>query len=86
MSSEAAVQFLRTLGPGLLRQQPPEQAAAAAHQALQPHWESARTLVLDVQFTGFSAKGQLVGGTAEVGFGHGAKAVGRLTRHRSFRA
>jgi hypothetical protein len=81
MPSDAAVHFLRALGTGLLRKQGVEEAAAAAHAALQPHWETARTLVLDVQFTGFSAKGQLVGGvTPELLRAAGALIVHRVTR------
>jgi hypothetical protein len=78
MTSEAAVQFLRALGAGLLRQQTPEEAAAVAHAALQGVWAGQRTLVLDVQFTGFSAKGQLIGGISP----EMLRAAGSLIVHR----
>lgn len=73
-----AVPFLRALGAALIREKSPEEGAAAAHAALQPVWEGQRTLVLDVQFTGFSTKGQLVGGVSPALL----RAAGSLIVHR----
>ena len=78
MSEPAAVRFLRTLCAAVLREAPPAEAAARAHEALRELWTTRRSLVLEVQFTGFLAKGERVGGV-EPTFLRGA---GQLIVHR----
>ncbi len=78
MSELPAVRFLRTLCAAVLHEAPPAEAAARAHEALRELWTSRRSLVLEVQFTGFLAKGERVGGV-EPAFLRGA---GQLIVHR----
>ena len=78
MSELPAVRFLRTLCAAVLREAPPAEAAARAHEALRELWTSRRSLVLEVQFTGFLSKGERVG-AVEPAFLRGA---GQLIVHR----
>ncbi|HLL85099.1 MAG TPA: hypothetical protein VK420_20690, partial [Longimicrobium sp.] len=78
MTELPAVRFLRTLCAAVLRDTPPADAAARAHEALRELWTSRRSLVLEVQFTGFLAKGERIGGV-EPAFLRGA---GQLIVHR----
>ncbi|HEX8672792.1 MAG TPA: hypothetical protein VF710_12930, partial [Longimicrobium sp.] len=78
MSELPAVRFLRTLCAAVLREAPPAEAAARAHDALGELWTSRRSLVLEVQFTGFLSKGERIG-AVEPAFLRGA---GQLIVHR----
>lgn len=78
MSELPAVRFLRTLCAAILREAPPAEAAARAHEALRELWTSRRSLVLEVQFTGFLSKGERIG-AVEPAFLRGA---GQLIVHR----
>ncbi|HEX8362073.1 MAG TPA: HEAT repeat domain-containing protein [Longimicrobium sp.] len=62
MSELPAVRFLRALCAAVLRDEPPADAAARAHAALREVWGGQRSLVLEVQFTGFVAKGERLRG------------------------
>jgi hypothetical protein len=78
VSELPAVRFLRTLCAAILRDAPPAEAAARAHEALRELWTSRRSLVLEVQFTGFVSKGERIG-AVEPAFLRGA---GQLIVHR----
>ncbi|HEY0153175.1 MAG TPA: HEAT repeat domain-containing protein [Longimicrobium sp.] len=78
MTELPAVRFLRTLCAAVLREAPPAEAAARAHAALRELWTSRRSLVLEVQFTGFVSKGERIG-AVEPAFLRGA---GQLIVHR----
>jgi HEAT repeat protein len=78
MSELPAVRFLRTLCGAILREEEPGAAAARAHEALQELWASERSLVLEVQFTGFMSRGQRVGGVEPAYL----RAAGQLIVHR----
>ncbi|HEX8391316.1 MAG TPA: hypothetical protein VF665_03075, partial [Longimicrobium sp.] len=58
---EAAARFVRTLALAIQRDGEPSARAAEAHEALSEVLQSQKSLVLDVQFTGFTSKGQPVG-------------------------
>ena len=60
--SDAAARFVRALAALVSRDGDASARAAEAHAALREVLASQKSLVLDVQFTGFSQKGQLVGG------------------------
>lgn len=62
MSSEAAARFVRALAALVSRDGDASARAAEARAALDEVFAAQKSLVLDVQFTGFSQKGQLVGG------------------------
>ena len=62
MTELPAVRLLRTLCAAVLREAPAAEAGARAHEALRELWTSRRSLVLEVQFTGFLAKGERIGG------------------------
>ena len=78
MSELPAVRFLRTLCAAVLRETPPADAAASAHEALREVLSAQRSLVLEVQFTGFVAKGERLGGV-EPAF---LRAAGQLIMNR----
>lgn len=78
MSELPAVRFLRTLCAAVLRETPPADAAASAHEALREVLSAQRSLVLEVQFTGFLAKGERLGGV-EPAF---LRAAGQLIMNR----
>jgi HEAT repeat protein len=78
MSELPAVRFLRTLCAAVLRETPPADAAASAHDALREVLSAQRSLVLEVQFTGFVAKGERLGGV-EPAF---LRAAGQLIMNR----
>ncbi|MBW3656246.1 MAG: hypothetical protein KY444_09065, partial [Gemmatimonadetes bacterium] len=59
---ESAPRFVRALAAAVLRDGDPAARAAEAHAALAEVLAGQKSLVLDVQFTGFTHKGQLVGG------------------------
>lgn len=59
---ESAPRFVRALAAAVLRDGDPAACAADAHAALVEVLAGQKSLVLDVQFTGFTHKGQLVGG------------------------
>lgn len=59
---ESAPRFVRALAAAVLRDGDPAACAAEAHAALAEVLAGQKSLVLDVQFTGFTHKGQLVGG------------------------
>jgi HEAT repeat protein len=59
---ESAPRFVRALAAAVLRDGDPTARAAEAHAALAEVLAGQKSLVLDVQFTGFTHKGQLVGG------------------------
>jgi HEAT repeat protein len=59
---ESAPSFVRALAAAVLRDGDPAERAAEAHAALAEVLAGQKSLVLDVQFTGFTHKGQLVGG------------------------
>ncbi|HEX8318058.1 HEAT repeat domain-containing protein [Longimicrobium sp.] len=59
---ESAPAFVRALAAAVLRDGDPAARAAEAHAALAEVLAGQKSLVLDVQFTGFTHKGQLVGG------------------------
>lgn len=61
-TSEAAARFVRALAALVLNEGDPSAQAQEAHAALQEVLATQKSLVLDVQFTGFSQKGHLVGG------------------------
>ncbi|HEV3049220.1 MAG TPA: hypothetical protein VGX50_02885, partial [Longimicrobium sp.] len=60
--SEAAARFVRALAALVSRDGDATARAAEARAALDEVFAAQKSLVLDVQFTGFSQKGQLVGG------------------------
>jgi hypothetical protein len=60
--SEAAARFVRALAALVSRDGDASARAAEARAALDEVFAAQKSLVLDVQFTGFSQKGQLVGG------------------------
>ncbi|HEU4884558.1 MAG TPA: HEAT repeat domain-containing protein [Longimicrobium sp.] len=60
--SEAAARFVRALASLVLHEGDASAHAHEAHAALQEVLATQKSLVLDVQFTGFSQKGHLVGG------------------------
>jgi hypothetical protein len=62
MSELPAIRFLRALSAAVLREEAPAAAASRAHAALRETWGGQRSLVLEVQFTGFVAKGERLGG------------------------
>lgn len=78
MSELPAIRFLRTLCAAVLRDASPAEAAARAHEVLRELWTSRRSLVLEVQFTGFLSKGERIG-AVEPAFLRGA---GQLIVHR----
>ncbi|MBD0318983.1 MAG: hypothetical protein ICV87_01520, partial [Gemmatimonadetes bacterium] len=78
MSELPAVRFLRTLCGAVLRETPPAAAAASAREALGEVLSAQRSLVLEVQFTGFVAKGERLGGV-EPAF---LRAAGQLIMNR----
>ncbi|HEU0051838.1 MAG TPA: hypothetical protein VFQ39_01630, partial [Longimicrobium sp.] len=59
-------EFLRLLAMAALRDGEPAILAPRAAEALREVWVKRKSLVLDVQFTGFASKGQLVGGVDPV--------------------
>lgn len=59
---DSAPRFVRALATAVLRDGDPGARAAEAHAALTEVLAGQKSLVLDVQFTGFTQKGQLVGG------------------------
>jgi hypothetical protein len=61
-ASEAAARFVRALAALVSRDGDASARAAEARAALDEVFAAQKSLVLDVQFTGFSQKGQLVGG------------------------
>ncbi|HYW05713.1 MAG TPA: HEAT repeat domain-containing protein [Longimicrobium sp.] len=73
-----AVSFVHALSSGLLRDATPAAAAALAHDALTALWREQRSLVLEVQFTGFTARGLRVGGVDPVLL----RGAGQLIVHR----
>ncbi|HEX8431818.1 MAG TPA: HEAT repeat domain-containing protein [Longimicrobium sp.] len=76
-----AVSFVHALSSGLLRDATPAGAAALAHDALTALWREQRSLVLEVQFTGFTARGLRVGGVDPVLLrGAGQLIVNRVSR------
>jgi HEAT repeat protein len=58
---EAAARFVRLLALAIQRDGEPSARAAEAHEALSEVLSAQKSLVLDVQFTGFASKGQPVG-------------------------
>ncbi|HET6231192.1 MAG TPA: HEAT repeat domain-containing protein [Longimicrobiaceae bacterium] len=58
--------FVRILASALLREGEPSALAREAREALEGVFAAQKSLVLDVQFTGFSAKGQPVAGVDPV--------------------
>lgn len=62
----AAAEFLRLLASAALREGEPSILSPRANDALRDVFAQRKSLVLDVQFTGFSQKGQLVGGVDPV--------------------
>lgn len=58
---EAAARFVRVLALAIQRDGEPSARAAEAHEALAEVLAGQKSLVLDVQFTGFASKGQPVG-------------------------
>jgi HEAT repeat protein len=60
--SEAAARFVRALAALVQHEGDDSARAQEAHAALQEVLATQKSLVLDVQFTGFSQKGHLVGG------------------------
>jgi hypothetical protein len=60
--SDAAARFVRALAALVSRDGDASARAAEARAALDEVFAAQKSLVLDVQFTGFSQKGQLVGG------------------------
>jgi hypothetical protein len=64
--SEAAARFVRALAALVLRDGDASARAQEARAALDEVFAAQKSLVLDVQFTGFSQKGQLVGGVDPV--------------------
>src|SRR5215218_1310126 len=54
--------FLRTLAAAALKEGDPAELAARAAQALEGVFKQQKSLVLDVQFTGFLFKGKPLGG------------------------
>jgi hypothetical protein len=62
MTQDPAAAFVRTLAAAVLREGEPDALARDARQALDGVFAAQKSLVLDVQFTGFAAKGQAVGG------------------------
>ena len=58
--------FLHLLAAAILGDGEPSALAAQAHAALADVFRAQKSLVLDVQFTGFAQKGQLVGGVDPV--------------------
>jgi hypothetical protein len=62
----AAADFVRALAAAVLRQQPAAEAAAVAHGALANVLASQKSLVLEVQFTGFTWRGKPVAGVDPV--------------------
>ncbi|HEX5870348.1 MAG TPA: hypothetical protein VFY65_08035, partial [Longimicrobium sp.] len=65
-ASEAAARFVRALAALVQRDGDASARAQEAHAALREVLATQKSLVLDVQFTGFSQKGQLVGGVDPV--------------------
>ena len=61
-ASEAAARFVRALAALVLRDGEASARAEEARAALDEVFAAQKSLVLDVQFTGFTQKGQLVGG------------------------
>jgi hypothetical protein len=59
---EAAARFVRALAALVLNEGDASARTHEAHEALQEVLATQKSLVLDVQFTGFSQKGHLVGG------------------------
>lgn len=64
--SDPAARFVRALAALVLRDGDASARAQEAHDALREVLATQKSLVLDVQFTGFSQKGQLVGGVDPV--------------------
>ncbi|HEX2210898.1 MAG TPA: hypothetical protein VHG93_24655, partial [Longimicrobium sp.] len=64
--SEAAARFVRALAALVLRDGEASARAREARVALDEVFAAQKSLVLDVQFTGFTHKGQLVGGVDPV--------------------
>lgn len=54
--------FVQALAAGVLRQESPAPPERTAHEALREALSAQKSLVLDVQFTGFSRRGEAVGG------------------------
>lgn len=65
-TSEAAARFVRALAALVLRDGDASARAAEARAALDEVFAAQKSLVLDIQFTGFTQKGQLVGGVDPV--------------------
>lgn len=65
-ASEAAARFVRALAALVQRDGDASARAEEAHAALREVLATQKSLVLDVQFTGFSQKGHLVGGVDPV--------------------
>lgn len=59
---QAAVEFLRAVAAGILKETDPAEAAARARGGLERVLAEQKSFVVDVQFTGFAQKGALVGG------------------------
>lgn len=66
MADDAAARFVHALAAALLGDGAPDARAAEAHAALREVLRERKSLVLEVQFTGFAEKGQLVGGVDPV--------------------
>ena len=62
----AAARFVRALAAAVLREGDAAAHAAEARAALDDVFAGQKSLVLDVQFTGFAQKGTLVGGVDPV--------------------
>jgi HEAT repeat protein len=81
MSEFPAIRFLRALSAAVLREEAPAAAASRAHAALRETWGGQRSLVLEVQFTGFVAKGERLGGVDPTFLrAAGQLIVGRINR------
>jgi HEAT repeat protein len=66
MPDAHAADFVRALAGAVLRQEPPGEAALRARAALDGVFAGHRSLVLEVQFTGFTWRGRLLGGVDPV--------------------
>jgi hypothetical protein len=66
MQDANASDFVRALAGAVLRQEAPGEAALRARAALDEVFAEHRSLVLEVQFTGFTWRGRLVGGVDPV--------------------
>jgi hypothetical protein len=81
VTQHPAIPFIKVLAAAVLGEVAAAPAGARGRKALDALFAAQKSLVLDVQFTGFTAKGEAVGGLHPVLL----KAAGQLITHRATR-